>query len=78
MGNTGNAPQVANAITAYSQTIKNPDRAAEMDRQAIPVMKHLARSRPDSSARAEWPYPPGAGGTIITPEHQSPRTGDST
>jgi hypothetical protein len=43
LGNTGNAPQVANAITAYSQTIKNPDRAAEMDRQAVPVMKHLAR-----------------------------------
>ena len=40
----GTAGQVANAITAYSQTIKNPDRAAEMDRQAVPVMKRLARA----------------------------------
>jgi|SRR5580765_240986 hypothetical protein len=44
-GNTeeGSAGQVANAITAYSQTVKSPDRAAEMDRAAVPVMKHLAR-----------------------------------
>jgi hypothetical protein len=39
----GTAGQVANAITAYSQTVVSPDRAAEMDRQAIPVMKHLAK-----------------------------------
>jgi hypothetical protein len=31
-------PKAANAITAYS-----PDRDAEMDRQAVPVMKDLAR-----------------------------------
>jgi len=42
LGNTGGS-RVANAITAYSQTIKNPARAAEMDRKAVLVMKHLAR-----------------------------------
>jgi hypothetical protein len=39
----GTAGQVANAITAYSQTIDSGDRAAEMDRAAIPVMQHLAK-----------------------------------
>lgn len=39
----GSAGQVANAITAYSQTIESADRAAEMDRAAVPVMKHLAK-----------------------------------
>ena len=39
----GNAGQVANAITAYSQTVASPDRAAEMDRAAVPVMQHLAK-----------------------------------
>jgi len=39
----GSAGQVANAITAYSQTVASPDRAAEMDRAAVPVMAHLQR-----------------------------------
>jgi hypothetical protein len=38
-----NAGQVANAITAYSQTVASPERATEMDRYAVPVMQHLAR-----------------------------------
>jgi hypothetical protein len=44
-GNTekGTAGQVANAITAYSQTIGSGDRAAEMDRQAVTVMQNLAK-----------------------------------
>jgi hypothetical protein len=40
---SGTAGQVANAITAYSQTINSGDRAAEMDRAAVPVMQHLAK-----------------------------------
>jgi hypothetical protein len=39
----GTAGQVANAITAYSQTIASGDRAAEMDRQAVTVMQQLAK-----------------------------------
>jgi hypothetical protein len=39
----GTAGQVANAMTAYSQAVPSPDRAAEIDRAAVPVMTHLAR-----------------------------------
>jgi hypothetical protein len=39
----GTAGQVGNAITAYSQTVGNGDRAAELDRQAVPVMQNLAK-----------------------------------
>lgn len=34
---------VANAVTSYSQTIESPDRAAELDSQAVRVMEHAAR-----------------------------------
>jgi hypothetical protein len=37
------AGQVANAITAYSQVTENGNRAAELDKAALPVMRHLAR-----------------------------------
>jgi hypothetical protein len=37
------AGQVANAITAYSQVTENGNRAAELDKSALPVMKHLAK-----------------------------------
>lgn len=40
---SANAGQVANAITAYSQTIPSSERSAEMDRAALPVMRHLAK-----------------------------------
>lgn len=35
---------LGNAITAYSQVVTDPDRGAQMDAQALPLMKDLAKA----------------------------------
>jgi hypothetical protein len=44
---SGAVPSVGglgNAVTAYSQVVADPDRAAQMDAQALPMMKDLAKA----------------------------------
>jgi hypothetical protein len=41
-GGSYTAGGVANAVTSFSQTIASPDRAAELDRKAVPAMKLAA------------------------------------
>lgn len=41
-GGAYTAGGVANAVTSFSQTVASPDRAAELDRKAVPAMKFAA------------------------------------